>query len=104
MKYISGMILMFGIVFIVNPMVSAGESPAAVLKEAKELYKKADKMQGAWITTGKLIKKSEEALKKGQNDKALKLAEKARIESKLSIALAEDQMNNWSEPPYIGKR
>jgi hypothetical protein len=95
------LITLLGFVFLFSPLTQAAESANKVLKETKLLYKKADQLQGAWTTTGKLIKKAESALKKGNKAKALKLAKKANIEVKMSITQAEEQAKNWAEPSYI---
>lgn len=94
-------ITLLGVVFLFCPVLQAAESANDVLKETKMLYKKAAKLQGAWVTTGKLIKKAEAAQKKGSEAKALKLAKKARSEARMSITQAEEQANNWAEPAYI---
>jgi len=94
-------ITLLGIVLLFCPAIQAAESANDVLKETKALYKKAAKLQGAWVTTGKLIKKSEAALKKGSKAKALTLAKKARSEARMSIAQAEEQARKWAEPAYI---
>lgn len=94
-------ISLLGVVFLFSPLTQAAESVNDVLKETKVLYKKAVKLQGAWISTGKLIKKAEAVLKKGDKAKALVLAKKARSEAGMSIAQAEDQVKNWAEPSYI---
>ena len=94
-------ITLLGVVFLYCPLTQAAESVNNVLEETKALYKKADKLQGAWLTTGKLIKKAEAALKKGNKSKALKLAKKAKAEAKMSIAQVEEQATKWAEPSYI---
>jgi len=96
-SYLAGMCLLAGLVL----PLQAVESASATLAEAKQLFNKADKMQGAWITTAKLIKKAEAAMQKGDSKAALKLATKAKKEAQLSIAQAEEQLKNWSEPSYI---
>lgn len=101
MKMIVTFLIMFSVNVLYCPSLHAGESTADVISEAKALFKEADQLQGAWVTTGKLIKSAEKALKKGQDNKALKLANKAKMEAKLSIAQAEEQLKNWSEPAYI---
>ena len=100
----SPLILLFGLGLIVASALHAGESATDVLKEAKVTFKKADNLQGAWVTTEKLIKKAESALKKGDSKKALKLANKARTEANLSLTQAQDQLKNWSEPSYIERK
>ena len=92
---------LLSVVFLYCPLTQAAESINDVLQETKVLQKKADKLQDAWLTTAKLIKKAEAALKKGSKEKALKLAKKAKLEAKMSIAQAEDQAKKWAEPSYI---
>ncbi len=94
-------ITLLSIVFLYCPLTQATESVHKILKETKALYKKADKLQGAWLTTGKLIKKAEVALKNGNKSKALKLAKKAKADAKMSIVQAREQAKNWAEPSYI---
>lgn len=94
-------IILLGIAFLFTPVLHAEESVSDVLIETKALYKKADTLQGAWTTTGKLIKKAEAVANKGDKSKALTLAKKARQEARLSIAQAEEQAKNWAEPAYI---
>jgi len=94
-------IILSGFMFLMSPLTQAAESVNDVLKEAKALHKKADTLQGAWVTTAKLIKKAEATLKKGDKTKALKLAKMARLEARSSIAQAKAQAKNWAEPPYI---
>ncbi len=55
------------------------------IKAAKEALKKAEAVGFAWRDTGKLIKKAEEALKKGDEKTALKLANKARFEGEAAL-------------------
>ena len=90
-----------GLFFLFSPVLLAAESAKSVITETKILFKKADKLQGAWITTGKLIKKAEVALKKGNKAMGLNLAKKARLEAKMSIVQAEEQAKIWAEPSYI---
>ena len=101
MKKNISFIILLSVVFLFCPLTQATESVNDVLEETKALYKKADKLQGAWVTTGKLIKKAEVALKKGNKAKALKLAKKAKTEARMSIAQAEEQATKWAEPSYI---
>lgn len=79
----------------------ADNSAQAILNEAKAVFKQADELQGAWVTTEKLIKGAEEALKKGDTKAAMQLATKAKVEADMSLAQAKEQQKNWAEPPYI---
>lgn len=101
MKKKTTIITLFAIVFLFSPLTQAEESANDVLRETKVLYKKADQLQGAWTTTGKLIKQTEDELKKGNKTTALKLAKKAKKEAVMSIAQAEQQATQWAEPLYI---
>lgn len=79
------------------------ESNGEVLKaiqDAKAAIKKADSVQGAWISTSKLIKKAEAAAAKGDKANALKLADKAKKEAEVGYSQAVYERKNWSPPPY----
>ncbi|TNG01486.1 MAG: SoxXA-binding protein [Gammaproteobacteria bacterium] len=67
---------------------------------AKAADKKANSLQGSWVSTGKLIKKAEKAKAAGKNDEALKLAKKAQKEAELAYKQAEYESKHWSPPPY----
>ncbi len=71
------------------------------ITEAKAAQKKADALEGGWVSTDKLIKKAEQAAAKGDNKKALQLAEKAKKEAKLAQAQAEHEQKHWTPPPYL---
>ena len=97
---------MIGITIIITslcfvPMLSAAESVDTVLAQARDYYQQADKLQGAWLSTEKLIKKAQQALQHGDQTKARQLAQQARHEAKLSLNQARDQAKNWREPAYI---
>ncbi len=79
----------------------ASENASKILGEARNFYKQADELQGAWISTGKLIQRAEQAIKSGNREAALKMAKKARFEAKHSLEQARDQLTNWSEPSYL---
>lgn len=86
----------------VHTGVQAGDTDVQqAIDAAKAAHKKADSLQGAWVTTDKLIKKSEEANAKGDKDKALELANKALKEAELAYAQADYELKNWSPPPYL---
>lgn len=72
--------------------LSEADAKAAVM--AAEEQTKLAKSKGAeWRDTGKLIKKANEAIKAGNFDEAVKLANKAKTQSTNAIAQAESQMN-----------
>lgn len=66
------------------PTKSVGQAKAAI-KSAVMENKKAKKMFFEWRDTGKLIKKAKKASKKGDYDKAVKLANKAKRQAKLAV-------------------
>ena len=65
----------------------------AVMAEAKAAYKAVDKVGFAWRDTPKLMKKAEKAMSNGESGKALKLAKKARNQSKNAMMQYEEQKN-----------
>jgi len=67
------------------PAAEQPSSAAAAIKAAKEAYKKALAVGYAWRDTGKIIKKAEAALTKGDEEKALKLANKARFQGEAAV-------------------
>jgi len=61
---------------------------------AAEAETKTAKAKGfEWRDTGKMIKKAQEALKNGDIDEAVKLANKAKRQSSNAIAQAADSAN-----------
>ncbi len=65
----------------------ASMSPEATsaIKSAKEENKKAAAVGYEWRDTGKILKKAEAAAKKGDNEEAIKLANKAKTQASLAI-------------------
>lgn len=89
-------------VLSVHPGVQAADTEVQqAIDAAKAAHKKADSLQGAWVTTETLIEQAEDANAKGDRDNALKLAKKARKEAELAYAQAEYELKNWSPPPYL---
>lgn len=86
---------------LLAPAAHAGDSVHAILDEARVIDKQADTLHGAWLSTGKLIKKAEQTLKSGDTKTALQLAKKARIQAQLSLRQAKDQQKHWAVPPYL---
>jgi predicted Holliday junction resolvase-like endonuclease len=68
---------------------------------AKQTFEQALKEQGGWVSTKKLIKSAELSATKGDREKALKLAEQAKLEAELSLQQALNQKQKWSEPAYL---
>ncbi len=62
-------------------------SPAAMsaINAAKAANKKASAVGYEWRDTGKLLKKAETLAKKGENEDAIKLANKAKSEAMLAV-------------------
>jgi phage shock protein A len=96
-KYTSALLLLC----LLAPPLATADSVPAVLNQARAVYKQADALQGAWLSTGKLIKDAEQALQKGDTDSARRLAKRARTEAQLSLEQAKEQQQHWAEPPYI---
>jgi hypothetical protein len=101
MKVVFGVFLL--LYSVVGNLSFAGEPQNAseILSQAKEKFKQAISLEGGWTSTDKLLKQAEAALKKGDKQKAVKLALKAKREAELSYRQAADQKDHWSEPPYI---
>jgi pyruvoyl-dependent arginine decarboxylase (PvlArgDC) len=86
----------------VHTGLAAGDTDVQeAIAAAKAAQKKADSLQGGWVTTDDLIKQAEEASAEGQKDTALKLARKAQKEAELAYAQAEHERKHWSPPPYL---
>lgn len=82
--------------------VQAGEADVQqAIDNAKAAQKKADSLQGGWITTDELIKAAEKASSEGKHEKALELAKKAQREAELAYAQADHESKHWSPPPYL---
>ena len=82
------------------PAVDDKEVQKAV-ELAKQTFEQALKEQGGWVSTKKLIKSAELSAIKGDREKALKLAEQAKLEAELSLQQALNQKQKWSEPAYL---
>lgn len=68
---------------------------------AKAEFDKAVAEQGGWVSSRKMIRSAELSVAKGNNEKALELAEQARREAQLSYQQAIKQNKQWSEPDYL---
>jgi hypothetical protein len=101
MKIVFGFFLL--LYSVVGNFALAGDPQNAseILSQAKEKFNQAVSLEGGWTSTDKLIKQAEAALKKGEKQKAVKLALKAKREAELSYRQAAEQKEHWSEPPYI---
>lgn len=86
----------------VHAKVTAGETDVQqTIAAAKAAQEKADSLQGAWVTTDKLIVQAEKANADGEREKALQLAQKAQKEAELAYAQADYERKHWSPPPYL---
>ncbi len=61
------------------------------IAEAKDAFKQADSVGGAWRDTTKMIKKAEKLMNEGQLDKALELAREAEAQGMLGYMQARSQ-------------
>jgi hypothetical protein len=68
---------------------------------AKSAFNKAVAEQGGWMSTKKLLKDAELSAAKGDQQKALELANQAKHEAELSYAQSTTQKQKWSEPAYL---
>ena len=72
----------------VNPKAAAAQT---MIEEAEKARKKAASVDSEWTGTGKLIKKAQLAMKEGNYDQAIKLAEKASDEGMLGYEQGASQ-------------
>ena len=77
---------------------SAGSSDAEsaymqAMSEAKKSLNDAHKLNNVWRDSGKILKKADEAAKKGDFETATKLALKAKRQGELAIKQAVSQKN-----------
>lgn len=69
-----------------QPQKSAMSPEAEIaISGAKAANKKAKAVGYEWRDTGKLLKKAEAAAKKGDSDKAIKMANKAKSEAMMAV-------------------
>lgn len=64
---------------------------ATLISQAEAAQKKAKSVGGEWRDTGDLIKDAKEANEKGDAEKAMSLAKRAKFESEMGIKQAESQ-------------
>ncbi len=86
------MIALFISAFMVG-VATAGGSAKDTIAEAKAEMKKAKAAGFLWRDTEKYIKKAEEALTKGDEEKAQKIASHAKLEGEMAQAQAKAQAN-----------
>lgn len=75
-----------------GPTHSAQDANSAITAAEHELSRAA-KVDYAWRDTGKMIKKAKEAEKKGEYDDAVKLANKAKMQSTIALRQHAEQMS-----------
>jgi starvation-inducible outer membrane lipoprotein len=75
-----------------GPTMTQQDAMAAI-EQAKEQNAEAAKVSYEWRDAGKVIKKAEEAMKKGEYDTAVKLANKAKDQGILAQQQYEEQKN-----------
>jgi multidrug resistance efflux pump len=71
------------------------------VEAAKKSFEKAVAEQGGWVSTKKLISSAELSATKGDKNKAMELANRAKREAELSYQQAVSQKKGWSEPAYL---
>lgn len=62
-------------------------------RAAKASLKAASQAGYQWRDSGKILKKAEQAAKKGNYDKAIKLANQAQAQGQLAVAQSKEQVN-----------
>ena len=80
----------FGAATAETVSAKAAEAKAAI-DAAETARKKAAAVEGEWRDTGKMIKKAQSALKSGEFDKAIKLANEAKAQGELGHEQAVSQ-------------
>jgi len=75
-----------------GPTHTANDAKGAIAA-AEHQTKRAAKKFYEWRDTGKIIKKAKKALKKGDFNKAVKLANKAKAQSTMALQQAQEQAN-----------
>lgn len=73
--------------------VSVGAGKA--IEEARAAVKKTASVNGLWRDTEDLIKQAEAALAQGNEETAVKLANKAKRQAELGYKQAMDEQNAW---------
>jgi hypothetical protein len=69
--------LLLPLLMLLAGPAAAGQSPDQLIADAKTAMAKTDSMGYLWRDTGKILKAAEQALAKGDNDAAAKLATQA---------------------------
>ena len=76
-----------------NPPATSAEDANAAISMAEQKTQQAREVNYEWRDTGKIIKQAKEALKKGDIDTAIKLANKAANQSNNALRQYAEQKN-----------
>lgn len=74
------------------------QDASSAISAAEQELSRAKKVNYVWRDTGKLIKKAKAAAKEGEFDKAIKLANKAKMQS--TVAMRQHAENKNSGPRF----
>ncbi len=80
----------------------AGPSAADAISAAKAANAKAKAENYEWRDTGKLIKKAEKAMKAGDNAKAIKLANQAKLQAENAVKQKYEELERLKKAGIIG--
>ena len=83
-----------------NALASDQKTAQAAVAAAETAQKKAASVEGEWRDTGKLIKKAQAAMKEGNFDQAIKLANKAERQGNYGYEQAVSQ-KELKMPSYL---
>ncbi len=92
-RFLTPLALAFALAFT-SACATASVKPAdvqAAISAAKAAQKKAASVGYEWRDTGKMIKKAEALAKKGELEKAMKLAEMAKFQGEMAYKQYLDQ-------------
>ena len=102
MKLIIKLLVIAFLGFTSTMTLAAATDKAAqdAIAAAEQARKKAASVKGEWRDTGKIIKQAEQARKKGDFDRAIKLANKAERQGKYGYEQAMSQQT-LKMPSYL---
>ena len=96
-KSILGAALISATMLAGNANAATAEDFKAAHEAAEAARKGAAALKYEWRDTGKMIKKAKALAEKGEFDKAVKLANKAREQGELAQAQAKEQEKSWRD-------
>jgi type II secretory pathway pseudopilin PulG len=101
-KQLKGIIAAAMMISIISTYALAGDqqSAQAAIAAAETAQKNAASVDGEWRDTGKMIKQAQAAMKKGNFDEAVKLANKAERQGKYGYEQAVSQ-KDLKMPSYL---